>query len=137
MSIQTYQLAEPDVICEKFQEGVILLNLSTGQYFDVGERYIPLLEAIETRTDIQYLAGQIEQIETGASHQMHDAISKLVSFGLIRESNESGLQCDPEFATRLLQAGNHYFIENYDDLAALFAADPVHDIDPKSGKIAN
>ena len=34
----SYELASPDVVGEKIQEGMFILSLKSGKYFDVGTR---------------------------------------------------------------------------------------------------
>jgi hypothetical protein len=135
MAMVTYELATPGVIGEKFQEGMIVLNLESGTYFDVGERLVPLLAALEAGISASALQTGVENIEAGAGQQLGAAIDKMRAFGLLREVAAKHAIADHAVCAQIIHAGAAFFVEGHDDLAALIAADPIHDVDPVTGRM--
>jgi|SRR5690625_39668 len=129
------ELAAPDVVAEKFQEGIIILNLKTGNYFDLGERSVPLLDALAQGINIDALKKALEAYEQGAGTQLSQVLSQLMEFGLVREVTALTNHVDPAICSAILAAGDRYHIECHSDLAEMIEADPIHDLDPKSGKL--
>ena len=131
----TLELASPDVVAERFQEGLVILNLETGQYFDVGDRAVPLLDALSQGIDVEALKSALEEREQGASQQAEQAIAKMVEFGLLRQKPAAVDRLDARSVDAIIAAGQGYHIECHSDLAELIAADPIHDLDPATGKL--
>ena len=131
----SYVLASPDVVGEKFQEGMFILSLKSGKYFDVGNRYVALLKAFESGISVQALKQAAEQIETGAGNQITDAVNKLDFFDLLREVPASIFEVNREVCEEIFAAGPTFHIDSHDDLLELIGADPVHDVDSATGKI--
>jgi hypothetical protein len=132
----SYELATPGVIGEKFQEGMVVLNLNTGTYFDVGERMVPLFAAFEAGVGVAALNTGLEALEQGAGAQLSEAIARLNGFGLLREVPARTTDASSDLCAQILNGGKGFFIESHDDLAALIAADPIHDVDPVTGRLA-
>lgn len=135
MTMTSFELAAPEVVAEKFQEGVVILNLETGEYFDIGLRAAPLLEALGEGICLDALKKALEQSEPGAARQAGDAVEKMVGFGLLRPVPAKSENPDASVSAGILAAGETYHIECHSDLAELIAADPVHDIYPDTGKL--
>ena len=131
----SYVLASPDVVGEKFQEGMFILSLKSGKYFDVGNRYVALLNAFEAGMSVQALKNAADQIEAGAGNQITDAVNKLDFFDLLRETPASVFEVKREVCEEIFAAGPTFHIDSHDDLLELIGADPVHDVDPATGKI--
>ncbi len=131
-----YQLATPGVIGEKFQEGMVILNLNSGTYFDVGGRMVPLIAALEAGISAAALETALEAVEPGAAAQLTAAIATLNGFGLLREVPAQSDVVEADLCTEILGSGAAFVIESHDDLAALLAADPIHDVDPVTGRLA-
>ncbi len=135
MTPQSYELSAPEVVGEKFQEGVVILNLDTGTYFDVGDRLVPLLAAFEAGHSLQSLQIGLDLQEPGAGDEAAGVVAKMVGFGLLRGVAARLDAADPTICAAILAAGPTFFIESHSDLAELIAADPVHDIDPTTGRM--
>ena len=132
----SYELATPGVIGEKFQEGMVVLNLESGTYFDIGERMVPLLAAFEAGISVAALQAGVEALEAGAADQLAAAIAQLNGFGLLREVQARSDVAGAEICAQIVGQGTRFFIEGHDDLAELIAADPIHDVDPVTGRLA-
>jgi len=132
---EAYKLAEPEVVVEEFQEGLIVLNLSTGMYFDLGERLIPLFNYIVEGVCVADLCDALEEAETGASASTKKILKRMLEQGLFITSEPSITNIDKDIVNKILSAGQKYHFGINDDLAELIIADPIHDIDPESGKL--
>nr|WP_319949169.1 hypothetical protein [uncultured Shimia sp.] len=130
-----FEFSTPKVVAESFQEGLVILNLDSGKYFDAGERLVPLLEALTTGTSLASLTSGLDALEAGVASDVEQAIEKLLEFGLIRETQSQTKQADGDICATILAAGQSFFLESHDDLADLIAADPIHDIDPITGRL--
>ena len=135
MTATTFEFATPNVVAEKFQEGLVVLNLESGKYFDVGERLVPLIDALISGTSVDAIKDGLEAIDAGISVEVDEAIQKMISFDLLQEKPATSLEISKEQCEAIISAGNSFFIEGHDDLAELIAADPIHDIDPVTGRI--
>ena len=106
----SYVLASPDVVGEKFQEGMFILSLKSGKYFDVGNRYVALLKAFESGISVQALKNAADQIEAGAGNQITDAVNKLDFFDLLRETPASVFEVKREVCEEIFAAGPTFHV---------------------------
>ena len=130
-----FEYSSPKVVAESFQEGLVILNLDSGKYFDAGERLVPLLEALTTGISLTSLTSGLDALEVGVASDVEQAVEKLLEFGLIRETSNPTKQADSDLCATILATGQSFFLEGHDDLADLIAADPIHDIDPITGRL--
>lgn len=114
---------------------MVILNLDTGTYFDVGDRSVPLLAAFEAGHNLQSLQMGLDLQEPGAGQAALEVVAEMIGFGLLRDVAARHDAADAEVCSAILAAGPTFFIESHSDLAELIAADPVHDIDPISGRM--
>jgi hypothetical protein len=130
----SYEIAAPGVVAEKFQEGVVVLNLDTGNYYDIGERTAPLLDILETGVSSDALSKALDLREPGAGKQMLDAVEQLVSYGVLRPVPATVFEISDDIVQRVLDGGEKFHLESHSDLAVFIAADPIHDLDALTGK---
>ena len=135
MTNSFYELAEPGVVSEKFQEGLVILNMDSGLYFDAGERLVPLLEALFSGISADALKSGLEKLEVGAGEQMSTVVTQLLEYGLIRNADSGSHEVSEDILNSILGGGTDYHLESHGDLAELIAADPVHDVDPETGRL--
>lgn len=135
MDSYAYELAGPNVVSEQFQEGLVILNMETGIYFDAGDRLVPMLEAITDGLSMQALQDALDAREPGTAAQALAAIAKMLEFGLLRQVPARTQEVSPALIDAIFAAGPTFHLESHADLAELIAADPVHDVDAGTGRL--
>ncbi len=135
MTVEGFELAAPEVVSERFQEGLVVLNLDSGEYFDLGARAAPLLEALMEGVPFEALKRALEDLEPGAADQAHRAVMEMLGHGMIRRVNVAVQEVAKGQCKSILAAGDDFQITCHSDLAELIAADPIHDVDPETGKL--
>lgn len=131
----SFEYNSPHVVAEKFQEGVIILNLDTGKYFEVGERLVPLLDALLSGISVEAVKQGVEACETGAAADIDSAICFMLEEQLLRAAPVKVEELSEQACADILAAGNSFSIVSHDEMAELIAADPIHDIDPATGRV--
>lgn len=131
----SFEYNSPHVVAENFQEGLIVLNLDSGKYFEVGERLVPLLDALLSGVSIESLKEALETKETGAGAAIDEAIALMLEQQLLRAAPVTVEEAGDQVCADILAAGGKFHIETHDDLAELMAADPIHDINPDTGRL--
>lgn len=134
LNTNAFEFCSPAVVAEKFQEGMVVLNLDTGTYFDVGERLVPLLDALTSGISLSAICEAAELNESGVSQHIHHALDIMIEHNLIRSIPASSQVADPALTQEILDAGTAFVLMSHDDLAELLAADPVHELDPETGR---
>ena len=130
-----FELAAPNVVAEKFQEGLVILNLDSGMYFDAGDRLVPVLRALEDGVSVECLKAGLERLEPGAGQKLDEALTRMTEFGLLRPAAARDAQPETGLFKEILSAGPEFHIEGFSDLAELIAADPIHDVHPETGRL--
>ncbi|MBJ6989239.1 hypothetical protein [Devosia sp. MC521] len=130
----SYELASPGVVAEKFQEGVVVLNLESGDYYDIGGRTAPLLDILEAGACSKSLSQALDLREPGVGQEMHDTIDQLVGFGILRPVPATVFEISDDVCQRILDGGKQFHLEAHSDLAVFIAADPIHGLDAQTGK---
>jgi hypothetical protein len=145
MNRVSYELATPDVVGEKFQEGMVILNLESGKYFDVNDPLHQLLTALESGISIEAIQVGLDQHSQGLGLLAQEAIVKMNAFGLLRETAASSDKVSHELIQKITANATLtdttttfatiFNIDSHDDLVELIASDPVHDVDPETGRV--
>ena len=126
---QTYQPAGPDIVHEKFDGDLVVLNLGTGQYFGFNATAAALWEGLMAGVDpARFDVTGLSEVEIGAF------VGRLTDLGLIVPA-PAAPEGDLPDAIRLLIGSTPVApaVESYDDLADLIIADPIHDVDVEMG----
>lgn len=131
----SFEYNSPHVVAENFQEGLIVLNLDSGKYFEVGERLVPLLDALLSGVSIESLKKGVDGREAGAGSAIDAAITLMLEEDLLRAAPVTVRDAEDQVCADILAAGSAFSIICHDDMAELIAADPIHDIDPDSGRV--
>ncbi len=126
---QTYQPAGPDIVHEKFDGDLVVLNLGTGQYFGFNATAAALWDGLMAGVDpARFDVTGLSEVEIGAF------VGRLTDLGLIVPA-PAAPEGDLPDAIRLLIGSTPVApaVESYDDLADLIIADPIHDVDVEMG----
>lgn len=123
----SYKIAGPDIVFEEFDDDLVVLNLSTGQYFDFNK-------AAQSLWDVLSCAGDVNEIGRALKnpHDLAPFVEDLIRYQLLAEGSDT--QPLSETAIHLLQEITEKpTVDRYDDLADLIVADPIHDVDTQEG----
>ncbi len=129
--------ASPTVVSESFDDEVILVNLSRGNYYSLRGSAAWLWQTLENGASIEGLAQQLMAQyvvdEPTATQALTTFAAQLQEQELIATTSEtpSVLRQVPTLVDR--QAFVPPVLEVYTDMADLLALDPIHDVNPASG----
>ncbi|MFA5649123.1 MAG: PqqD family protein [Bacteroidales bacterium] len=124
----SYQLAHPDIVFERFDEDLVVLNLRSGQYFGFNNAGTLIWNALSSGVKASTI------IEAGVkADSLETFLSALIAHELLIEAASVQTALDGALATLLAQTLEIPSIEIYDDLADLIMADPIHDVDADAG----
>ena len=126
---KVYSIASKDIYCEQFGSDLVVLNLSTGQYFGFNATAALIWKGlIEHEASLENLraAGFSQEILT-------TCIARLEELGLISPGNHPAKAIPAELHQNLEAALAEPEVELYDDLATLILADPIHDVEGEAG----
>ena len=125
---QSYQLAHPDIVFERFDEDLLVLNLRSGQYFGFNNAGSLIWNALSSgiKASLIYDAGVKKE-------NLEKFISDLIAHELLIAIAPLQTELSEELANLLSQESALPSIEIYDDLADLIMADPIHDVDADAG----
>ena len=124
----SYQLANPDIVFERFDEDLVVLNLRSGQYFGFNHAGTVIWSALSSGVKVGLI------IEAGVNREsLEQFLSELIAHGLLIETAQLQTALSEELTKLLSQELEVPSIEIYDDLAELIMADPIHDVDTDVG----
>lgn len=129
-----YELNTPDVMAEDFDADRVLLNLRTGEYFNISEGALIWLDTVLAGTCPQQLCAAIGQKSKAAGAAAADFFDNLKKHSLVRAVPESKASpATAEHTQTIMAAGASFPFECFSDLSDLLAADPIHDVAPEAG----
>lgn len=126
-----YEVAGRDVVSENFDGDVVVLDLNSGKYFSFTDTGCGLWEAISAGVRPQTLVGASANYSAAG---LESFVQKLLDHRLIRVA-EGGAerQAAPELIDRIRDARELPDVSVFEDLADLFLADPIHDVEEPAG----
>ncbi|MBZ9678791.1 PqqD family protein [Mesorhizobium sp. ES1-1] len=126
-----YSPANRDIVSEVFDDDVIVLNLRNGKYFSFSETGSAVWGALSGGIAPGMILSRVPNI---AASDMERFLSELLSHELLGVSEPAmGRTLEGKVLTDLVAAAGRPEMFIYDDLADLFVADPIHDVDEAIG----
>lgn len=124
-----YAVAGPDVAFEVFDGDVIVLDMGNGKYYSFSDGgssvWLALVAGVAPR-DIMALSSHGEALS--------GFVEKLCALGLIKaRADMPTLSPDPDLVATLSAAKEAPDFTVFDDMADLFIADPIHDVEEPQG----
>jgi hypothetical protein len=129
-----YTAAHADIVFEQFEGDMVVLDLRSGVYFDFNPTAASMWTAL--------IAGASEAVFEAAglsAARIEAFMARVVECGLVTPVPDQVALGPDDVVTRtladaLVAAGDcDPVIGNYDDLADLFQADPIHEVDVQHG----
>ncbi len=127
-----YRLASQDIVCEQFDDEMVILNLSSGHYFALNKSASVLLNGL-----LQGNAPEALSSVGGArfsAEEAFDFFRKLVDHELLAaDSSQPPAPVGSTIREAVKGLLDKPILEIHDDLADLIIADPIHDSDESMG----
>jgi len=131
MLTSRYAVAGRGVVSEAFDGDIVVLDLDSGRYFSFTDSGCALWEGLVEGVAPEAL------LHDGARYTTEDIecfVAKLVEYKLLVAVAEPANTVAPAaMVEKLAQAREMPEVTVFDDLADLFLADPIHDVDEQAG----
>ena len=126
---ERYAVASAEIVSESFDGDFVVLDLSCGKYFSFSDSANVIWEAVSSGVaPADLLGGTISAAELEAF------VETLVGHGLIEPRQISASHGSAShYSDRLAAATEKPDLAVFDDLADLFMADPIHDVEETAG----
>lgn len=131
-----YELNNSLFVAEKFDDDYVLLNTVSGRYFDVSEKASVMLDEVLRSADPVKIIEAVYSSNAEAGREAHVFLESLINEDVITPLEGTQPSDLDEAAIATLSEGEGAFIfGGFEDISELLIADPVHDIDPVTGKM--
>ena len=122
-----FRLIGPDIVFEDFDGDLVVLNLSTGQYFGFNGTANVVFEALIAAVSFDDITKNCASVTN-----LSNFLSQVQEFGLVTKSTAPKALSD-ELSKKLQSCNGLATVDRYDDLADLIVADPIHDTNNEQG----
>jgi hypothetical protein len=126
-----YEINAPDVVAEDFNGQVVILNLANGHYFSLRGIASPIWSLLLAGHTPESILGSIGAKRPELVEGSVAFLGRLVELNLLRSRVEGA--AGPASIADDIWSGDSPQIEVFDDLAELIFADPIHDVDERTG----
>ncbi|WP_333714168.1 hypothetical protein [Yoonia sp.] len=131
-----YVLNDHLFIAEKFDDDYVLLNTLSGKYYDVSEKAAAMLDEVLAGADPLRIIEDVFAFDAASGKEAHAFLESLINEQvLIPSSPPAPVAVQPASMDKLLSHEGTFVFGGFEDIAELLLADPVHDIDPLTGKM--
>jgi len=129
-----YELNTPDVMAEDFDADLVLLNLRSGEYFNITGAARAFLDTVLDGVCPASLSTVISQTAPKSGAETALYFENLQKHNLVRPiKGATALDATAAQAAAILAIGVSFPFECFTDLSDLLAADPIHDVAPEAG----
>lgn len=130
-SNRQYEINAPDVVAEKFDEDIVILNLANGRYFGLVGSANAIWQLLQDGHTPGAILASILTAQPKLGYGSFEFIERLIKYDLIRPRAETIETA--ALSTNLTWPEGAPAIEVFDDLAELIYGDPIHDVDEQTG----
>lgn len=132
----TYELNSASFVSEKFDDDYVLLDTISGRYFDVSEKASIMFDEVLRGVDPVKIVETVYSSNADAGREAHIFLESLINENVIVpcDTVETVEMSDTAIAALSAEDGD-FILGGFDDISELLIADPVHDIDPITGKM--
>ncbi|MDB5507211.1 MAG: pyrroloquinoline quinone biosynthesis protein PqqD [Devosia sp.] len=128
---ETFAIASPEIAAEDFDGEFVVLNMETGKYFSVAKAAAVVWRGLVAGLSLETLAAALPA-DAARYAEIATLVEFLVTNGLLIASDAPPVT-DAGIAADLAAAEPQFTVEVFDDLADLFIADPIHDVEATAG----
>jgi len=126
-----YEVASGDIVSESFDGDYVVLDLSCGKYFSFSDSGNVIWEAVSSGVAPTDLLGPAVAI---SPKEVECFVRTLVEHGLIAPRRDAAWNGSiSDYLDRLANTIEKPDFMIFDDLADLFKADPIHDVEEPVG----
>jgi hypothetical protein len=126
-----YKIAGSDIVSESFDGDIVVLDLKSGKYFGFTDAGSGIWEALAAGVAPEILLSA----EAGCSRADFELfLEKLLDHQLLAVREDATAHSTPdELLEKIRSAKEKPDLFVFDDLADLFKADPIHDVEEPAG----
>lgn len=126
-----YEISGRDIVSEKFDDDIVVLDLKSGKYFSFTDSGCALWEALSGGVKPELLVQSAANVSAG---DLEAFLRKLLEHNLIAvRSGAANAALSADLLQKIAAAKELPDIFVFDDLADLFLADPIHDVEEPAG----
>lgn len=128
---ERYAVASAEIVSESFDGDFVVLDLSCGKYFSFSDSANVIWEAVSSGVAP---ADLLEGASDISAAELESFVEMLVGHGLIAPRQIPASRASASaYLDRLAAATEKPDVAVFDDLADLFMADPIHDVEEAAG----
>ncbi len=129
--LMRYGISSSDIVAESFDGDIVVLDLASGKYFGFSDSGCAAWEALAAGVAVRELRSATSTLGGAAFDSF---LSQLLEHELLTpRDDEAGGELTHELRDRIINAKEAPEIFMFDDLADLFKADPIHDVEEQTG----
>jgi hypothetical protein len=126
-----YEINAPDVVAEKFDEDIVILNLADGRYFGLVGSANSIWQLIQDGYTPAAILASILTVRPELLYRSLEFVERLVKYNLIRPRVDAIEMA--ALPAGLAWSEGEPSIAVFDELAELIYGDPIHDVDEQVG----
>jgi hypothetical protein len=127
-----FVIKSEDIASEEFDGEFVVLDLQSGKYFSLlGDSSI-VWRGLLSGHSAQTLCAEIPPDDPRRA-DVASLIESLVAHELIAVASQPVPEPPKAVAVELASASGPFVVDMFDDLSDLMLADPIHDVDPRTG----
>lgn len=128
----SYRIASSHISAEEFDGEVVVLDLESGAYYSLTGGAGLVWGAASSGRSMHELLDLLAD-DAPRMSGVEDTLNALIDAGLIAPSDGEPSSGADETAAQIKAVPSEFGIEAFGELAELFKADPIHDVDEQAG----
>lgn len=128
-----FQINDPNVSAELFDNEVLAINLSSGHYYSMRLSAVPFWLLISNGHTLDYAVAEISKCydveESIVKDDFVTLLDQLIQSQLIKERNPELAPLPAEYKESCTGKYEKPAFENYTDMKDLILLDPIHEVD--------
>lgn len=131
MLSSNYRLTNGDIVSESFDGEIVVVDLNNGKYFSFSDSGNVAWHALTSGVS----PGKLLELQAPSisREDLETFVGNLIGHGLICESESAATVPGEDIAMRLQASRERLEVAVFEDLADLFLADPIHDVEESKG----
>jgi hypothetical protein len=135
-----FEIKRPDIICEEFDDEIVIINVESGNYYSVSNVGAAVWDLIQRGSTLGEIVAGIAQRYSGSDVEIKNAINQFMTElqheELVAPDSRSlptdTAQGDPQIESES-NSGTAQFeapvLQKYTDMRDLLLLDPIHEVD--------
>jgi hypothetical protein len=127
------ELAAPACVAEDFGEEIVAINLDSGVYFSIRGVGAAIWKDLAAGHELEAVREALSKNGDLAGAALDNFVQSLLDRGLMRGSDGTSPTSAMACSASGLASSSVLTVDAYDDMAELFKADPIHEVDEQAG----